>query len=237
MAFHIGTSGWSYSHWRGTFYPAKLPQARWLEFYTFQFATVELNNSFYHLPAETTWEGWRARTPPEFRFAVKVSRLITHLKKLRGVEEPLANFMERAMLLKEKLGPLLYQLPPSLHASPSLLEDFLRLLPPGLQHTFEFRHPSWFAEEVLVLLRRYGAGFCIYHMPEQTTPVVATAPWAYVRFHGTDRLYGGSYPEEELRGWAERIRDLEVEDTYIYFNNDIHGFAVANAVTLKEMLS
>jgi len=236
--YFVGTSGWHYEHWRGRFYPAELSKPRWLEFYARSFKTVELNNSFYHLPSEKAFANWRESSPEGFVYAVKVSRFITHIKKLRNVEDALEKFLERAKLLENKLGPLLYQLPPNLHRNDSLLEEFLSMLPKDLSHVFEFRHESWLDEGVFDLLRRYNAGFCIYDMPDLTTPLEATADFVYVRFHGRGWLYGGSYSDEELSRWAQDIKRLSKnkKTVYIYFNNDAEAFAVQNALTLMRKL-
>lgn len=237
--FFIGTSGWHYDWWRGLFYPPQLPKSRWLEFYSQHFSTVELNNSFYRLPSEAAFANWKDSSPPGFLFAVKVSRLITHLKKLRNAETALQNFLARARLLGAKLGPLLYQLPPNMHRNAQVLEEFLKLLPPDLEHVFEFRDRSWLHEDVFDLLRRYKAGFCAFDMPGLTTPLVATASFGYIRFHGSSALYSSFYSDEELESWAQRTRQLaqRLERCYIYFNNDTEGFAVQNAKTLAARLS
>ena len=234
----VGTSGWHYDHWRGRFYPEELPKLDWLSFYARSFPTVELNNSFYHLPSEKAFGRWRDSTPENFTFAVKVSRFITHIKKLKDVEEPLSNFLSRAKPLGKKLGPLLYQLPPGLHRNESLLENFLSMLPDDLSHVFEFRHESWLVKEVFDLLRRYNVGFCIFDMPDLTTPFEATSDFAYVRFHGSSSMYGGCYSDKELNDWAQSIASLakDAKSVYVYFNNDIDGFAVVNAQTLTEKL-
>jgi uncharacterized protein YecE (DUF72 family) len=236
--YYIGTSGWHYDHWRERFYPRGLAKPRWLGFYAQNFPTVELNNSFYHLPSEKAFAGWHDATPDNFAFAVKVSRFITHLKKLKDAEEPLTNFLGRAKLLGGKLGPLLYQLPPGLHRNDQLLEDFLSMLPSDLSHVFEFRHESWLTREVFDLLRRHNIGFCIFDMPNLTTPLEATADFVYVRFHGSSSMYGGCYTDEELSDWASGIASLarDAKAVYVYFNNDIDGFAVKNAQTLTEKL-
>jgi len=236
--YFVGTSGWHYEHWRGRFYPLELTKPKWLEFYARSFKTVELNNSFYHLPSEKAFANWRESSPKGFVYAVKVSRFITHIKKLRNVEDALEKFLERAKLLENKLGPLLYQLPPNLHRNDSLLEEFLSMLPKDLSHVFEFRHESWLDEGVFDLLRRYNAGFCIYDMPDLTTPLEATADFVYVRFHGRGWLYGGSYSDEELSRWAQDIKRLSKnkKTVYIYFNNDAEAFAVQNALTLMRKL-
>jgi uncharacterized protein YecE (DUF72 family) len=236
--YFIGTSGWHYEHWRGRFYPVDLPKSKWLEFYARSFSTVELNNSFYHLPSEKAFANWRDSSPEGFVYAVKVSRFITHIKKLRNIEEALEKFLERAKLLEGKLGPLLYQLPPNMHRNDVVLEAFLSILPRELNHVFEFRHESWLDKGVFDLLRRYNVGFCIYDMPDFTTPLEATVDFVYVRFHGSAWLYGGSYSDEELNKWAKNIMGLarNAKAVYIYFNNDAEAFAVQNALTLAQKL-
>jgi uncharacterized protein YecE (DUF72 family) len=240
MAFHyfVGTSGWHYDHWREAFYPPKLAKAGWLGFYARRFETVELNNSFYRLPSEDAFAAWRDASPPKFIFAVKVSRFITHIKRLKNIEEPLQNFVSRARILGEKLGPLLYQLPPGLHRDDGRLESFLSELPRGMRHVFEFRHQSWLDDGVFDLLRRYQAGLCIFDMPSLTCPVMATTDFAYVRFHGSRGLYSSCYSDQELADWAQKIARLaaNLKAVYIYFNNDAGGFAVQNAQTLRQYL-
>lgn len=199
MKYFTGTSGWHYNHWIGPFYPPGLPKSRWLEFYSRNFPTVELNNTFYRLPTEKAFEQWKSQSPEDFTFALKVSRLITHMKKLRNVEAQLQNFFSRARLLTNKLGPLLYQTPPSMLRNDELLESFLSLLPPDLKHAFEFRHISWHSREVYNILRRFNAGLCVFDMPGFTSPREVTADFCYLRFHGSDSLYGSSYSENALR--------------------------------------
>ncbi len=236
--YYIGTSGWHYNHWRGRFYPEKLVKAKWLEFYSSCFSTVELNNSFYRLPSEAVFSSWRDSSPADFLFAVKASRFITHIKRLKDSQEPLDTFITRAKVLTEKLGPLLYQLPPNMHRNDEVLEAFLAVLPQGLRHVLEFRHRSWLDEGVLAILRRYKVGFCIFDMPSLSCPLVATADFAYIRFHGKSELYSSFYSESELAGWAEKIAGLAANlgEFYIYFNNDAQGFAVQNAMSLRGYL-
>ncbi len=234
----IGTSGWHYDDWRGRFYPEKLPKARWLEFFSGHFNTLELNNSFYHLPSEAAFNNWYNSSPPHFIFSVKVSRFITHIKRLKDCEDAVHNFMSRARLLKEKLGPLLYQLPPGLHRNDSLLETFLEKLPRDLKHVIEFRHQSWLTEEVFEILRQHHTGFCVFDMPKLTTPLLITADFAYIRFHGREGLYSSRYTDEEMAEWAKRISGLaeNVESVYIYFNNDVAGYALENARVIQNYL-
>jgi len=236
--YYIGCSGWHYAHWRGLYYPKGLPASKWLQFYAQQFNTVELNNSFYRLPTEKAFVSWRESSPDNFAFAVKVSRFITHVKRLRNVESAPETFLSRARLLQNKLGPLLYQLPPNMKRNKEVLENFLSLLPREYQHVFEFRHDSWIDNAVFDILRQYNAGLCIFDMPGFTCPLVATSDFAYIRFHGSANLYASCYSDEELAGWAEKIADLgkNLKAIYVYFNNDAEAFAVKNAMTLMNYL-
>ena len=236
--YYIGTSGWHYDDWRGRFYPEKLPKAQWLEFYARHFPTLELNNTFYRLPKESVFRKWHDSSPPDFVFAVKISRYITHIKRLKDCRDEVNNFMSRAVLLKDKLGPLLYQLPPGLHRDDDILKSFLSTLPQEMKHVIEFRHESWFVEEVYDILRRNHVGFCAYDMPKLTPPLLATADFVYIRFHGSDSLYSSCYSNEELKDWAKRIAELAegLEMVYIYFNNDVQGYALENANTIKKFL-
>ena len=238
LHYYIGTSGWHYDHWRDRFYPEKLIKAKWLEFYASHFTTVELNNSFYRLPSEAAFTTWRDSSPANFTFAVKVSRFITHIKRLRNTEEAVDNFVTRARILDGKLGPLLYQLPPNMHRNDEVLESFLATLPRGLKHVVEFRHESWLNDKVFEILRKNCVGLCIFDMPSFTCPLVTTADFAYVRFHGSTGLYSSCYSDEELADWAKKLANLaaNLKAVYIYFNNDAEAFAVRNAITLRGYL-
>jgi uncharacterized protein YecE (DUF72 family) len=238
MRYYIGTSGWHYDHWRDRFYPRTLSKKKWLDFYAGHFTTVELNNTFYRLPSEAAFTAWYESSPADFTFAVKVSRFITHIKRLKGTEEAVERFIERVRILGEKLGPLLYQLPPNMPRRDETLEVFLSALPRGLKHVVEFRHQSWLDERVFEILHKYNIGFCAFDMPSVSCPLVATADFAYVRFHGSSELYASFYSDEELAGWAKRLADLAVnlKGAYIYFNNDFEAFAVRNAETLRGYL-
>lgn len=234
----IGCSGWNYRHWRPVFYPDKLPVRRWFEHYAERFDTVELNTSFYHLPKPETFVKWRDQAPPGFRYAVKASRFITHMKKLKDVAEPLDLFITRARGLGETLGPLLYQLPPGWSFNRERLESFLALLPLDLDHVFEFREASWMTQEVIELLGERGASFCTHDMPGMEVPRCATGPVAYVRFHGTNGKYHGRYSDECLRAWSGWMvaEAREGRDVWVYFNNDIGGDAIADARTLNRLV-
>jgi len=235
---YVGTSGWHYEHWRDRFYPEGLSKGEWLKFYASHFNTVELNSSFYRLPSESAFAVWYNSSPANFTFAVKVSRFITHIKRLKDTEEAVNKFTNRARILGEKLGPLLYQIPPSMHRNDEVLDSFLSTLPRGMKHVFEFRHQSWLEEEVFQILRKYNAGFCVFDMPSVSCPVVATADFAYVRFHGSTGLYFSCYSDEELADWTRKLTSLasNLETIYIYFNNDAEAFAVRNAMTLRGYL-
>ncbi len=236
--YWIGTSGWVYPHWLGVFYPPELKQREWYAFYGRRFATVELNNTFYRLPKEQTWEHWRGQAPAGFRYAVKGNRYVTHMKRLRDCAEPVETFLTRARLLGEHLGPVLWQLPPQMRFDLHRLESFLALLPLDVPQVFEFRHRDWLRPETFETLRYHNMGFCSYHMVDAETPLEATTQIAYLRFHGSHTLYGGRYSDAELAGWAERLRTLpdQVRDVYAYFNNDACGYAIENADTLRGLL-
>ena len=235
----IGTSGYHYKHWVGSYYPAGIKSAAMLEHYMRDFDTVELNNTFYQLPNESTFDAWRKSTPDDFLFAVKGSRFITHMIKLKDAQRGLTNFMPRAERLRGKLGPILWQLPPGWKVNRERLEEFLSTLPKKHRYTFEFRHESWITDDVLELLRRYNAAFCIYELAGYQSPLEVTADWTYIRLHGpTHFKYQGSYSDEQLAAWAERIRawSRKMKSIYVYFDNDDSAYAVDNAITLKKML-
>jgi len=236
----IGTSGWHYKHWIGRYYPADIKPGEMLAHYLRDFDTVELNNSFYHLPKEESFDAWRASTPRDFLFAVKGSRFITHMIKLKDPERGLGNFLPRAERLRGKLGPILWQLPPKWNVNLERLEVFLQALPRRHRYAFELRNPTWMTDAVYELLRRYNAAFCIYELAGYRSPLEITADWTYVRLHGpTQFKYQGSYSDEQLAAWAERIREWsrKMSAIYVYFDNDDSAFAVHNALTLKQLLS
>lgn len=235
----IGTSGWVYPHWRGVFYPPDLPQSRWYVHYAGEFDTVEINYSFYRLPSEAAFDRWREQAPEGFIYAVKANRYITHIKRLKEAAEPLERFLARARRLGDKLGPILWQLPPNWRANPERLEAFAGLLPPDLTHAFEFRDPRWFIEPVRRILERHGLAFCIFHMPGLPCPTWVTGEVVYLRFHGSGTAYGGRYGRDGLRPWAARILEWlrEGREVYAYFNNDAFGFAVKDAQELRGLLT
>ena len=235
----IGTSGYHYQHWRGPFYPAGTSAGKMLEFYSKCFDTVELNNSFYRLPEDSTFDAWRKSTPENFLFAVKASRYLTHRKKLKDPEPALQAILPRLVHLGAKLGPILFQLPPRWKANPERLQHLLTALPRTLRYVFEFRDTSWITPEINKRLQKYRAAFCIYELAGYQSPLNVTADFAYVRLHGPGRAkYQGSYSEDRLREWAQQIRKWAktLKAVYVYFDNDQAGFAARNALTLKQML-
>ena len=236
--FFIGTSGFTYNHWRGIFYPEKLPQKKWLEHYAWHFDTVEINSSFYHLPRPSTCESWRKRVPESFIFTMKASRFITHIKKLKEIDEPVKNFFEVIRPLEEKLGPILFQLPPGMKKDLGLLKGFIEKLPEGFRYLFEFRNNSWYDDDLFSLLDDKGVSFCIHDFPERASPSVVTGNFVYLRFHGARQAYSSCYNDDELGTWAEKMKDYlkTGRDVYAYFNNDIMGYAVQNAKMLKQFL-
>ncbi len=234
----IGCSGWQYRHWAGDFYPRELPQSRWLQHYAASFDTVELNNSFYRLPGRSTFAGWRVRSPSGFLFAVKASRYLTHNRRLMNPAEPLRRLWDSAAGLEEKLGPVLYQLPPRWKRNLERLAAFLEALPAGRPQAVEFRDPSWYTEEVYELLESRGVAMCLHDMSGSASPLREVGPFTYVRFHGSGARYGGRYPDAELERWAARLGDelRRGRDVYGYFNNDVGGHAPRDAVRLRERL-
>ena len=234
----VGCSGWNYKHWRELFYPKGLPARRWFEFYAGHFDTVEINNSFYRLPSPETFDKWREQAPPGFCYAVKANRYITQAKKLLDPEEPLNRMMSAARHLGSCLGPILYQLPPSLGLDLERLEHFLAILPKDVTSVFEFRDRSWYVSQTYDLLERYGASFCAHDMPGSATERIAVGPIAYIRFHGCGGKYWGRYPDDLLLRWANWMTELASVDrpVWAYFNNDIDGHAILDAQTLKAMI-
>ena len=235
-AFRVGCSGWQYRHWKGDFYPGDLPQRMWLEYYARHFNTVEVNNSFYRLPPEGVLDSWRARTPRSFRFAVKASRFLTHMKKLKDPDEPVARLFSRARELRTKLGPVLYQLPAQFPRNIERLSSFLDVLPRGVKHAIEFRDPGWYDDEVMKLLRRRHVALCLHDMPGSIPPRVTTARFTYVRFHGATGRYDGAYSTEALDDWAEWLI-ANARAAFIYFNNDIGGHAPRDARKMIDLLA
>lgn len=233
----IGCSGWQYQHWRGDFYPAELPQREWLAHYTRQFDTVEINNTFYRLPEGSTFAAWGRRVPRGFRFAVKASRYLTHMKKLKEPDEAIGRFYSRAKRLGRTFGPVLYQLPPRWPVNLARLDTFLAALPRRRRHAVEFREPSWYNDEVYAALERHRVALCLHDMAGSASGQIAVGPFVYVRFHGAQK-YSGRYSDAMLRCWAEWLSDQHRSGRplFAYFNNDVGGHAPRDAARLREMI-
>ncbi len=235
----IGTSGFSYKHWRGTFYPADLAQKNWFDYYCEHFPTVELNVTFYRLPKEETFKKWRSETPEHFSFALKGSRFITHIKRLKDPADPLKTFMDRMRPLGPKIGVLLWQLPPNFKRDTERLKGFLRALRRYRRRSaVEFRNESWLEGEIFDLLEDEGVGLCMADWPPFVDELPITADFTYIRRHGQGGSYATKYSIEELKNDARRIRIYrrQKKDTYIYFNNDAYGYAPQNALELRRIL-
>ena len=235
---HVGTSGWHYKHWRGLFYPEKIAAGDMFKFYARHFDTVEINNSFYRLPLPSTFDSWRDNSPRNFLFAVKGSRFITHMKKLKDPVASSEKFFANVLRLEPKLGPVLFQLPPHWGLNLERLTEFLESLPKENRYVFEFRDESWLVSEAYEALRAHNAAFCIHDLANMRTPLEVTADFTYIRFHGPGNAkYSGSYSTAALRGWASRINEWRRNkiDVYAYFNNDIGGHAITNALELKAL--
>lgn len=235
---YIGTSGWHYKHWKGTFYPEGTKDAQQMEYYLQHFDTVEINNSFYKLPSTTTFEKWKKAVPDDFIFAIKGSRFITHMKKLKVQRENIEKFFNGTDRLENKAGPILFQLPPGWKINAERLKDFLAQLPSDYRYTFEFRNDTWYDESIYGLLRENKCAFCIYELAGHMSPMEVTADFVYIRLHGPGDKYQGTYDQATLETWANRCKDWrdEGKDVFVYFDNDQEGYAAFNAKTLKEIV-
>jgi uncharacterized protein YecE (DUF72 family) len=236
----IGTSGWSYRHWRGPFYPGDMAKgSEQLRFYVERFDTVEVNGTFYRLIEVGTFRRWREATPDNFVFACKGSRYLTHMKRLKEAGQGVGRFFERVEALEDKLGPIVFQLPGRFKPDRERLTGFIEALPPAQRYAFEFRDPAWFQPEILEALAARNVALCLYEFAGQEAPLEVTADFVYIRLHGPDGPYQGSYSDEALAAWAKRIaawakQDLDV---YCYFDNDDRGYAPHNALRLRELLT
>lgn len=237
-SIRIGCSGWLYQHWRGDFYPAELSQTKWFDYYARHFDTVEINNSFYRLPDAKTFAAWRRRAPPGFLFAVKASRYLTHMKKLKDPEAPVDLFFSRATTLGPSLGPVLYQLPPRWPVNLERFETFLKALPRRRRHAVEFREPSWYADAVFALLEKYRVALCLHDMQGSDSGKRTVGPFVYVRFHGPQK-YSGRYPDGMLEDWADWLTDRARAGLPLfgYFNNDSGGHAPRDATRLRALIA
>lgn len=235
----IGTSGWEYRHWAGRFYPKGLPRARWFAFYADAFDTVELNNPFYRLPSAEVFAGWAERAPDGFCYAVKASRYLTHLKRLRDPAEPLERFWSRAVRLGDRLGPVLYQLPPRWRPNPERLAAFLDAVPRGRAQAIELRDRRWYGRRILGLLDGSAVGLCLHDMAGSVSPRTPIGDLAYVRFHGSGQRYGGAYTSQALTAWADRMAEWARAGlpVWAYFNNDADAHAVRDAERLRGLVA
>jgi len=231
VKFHVGTSGYNYPEWKGTFYPKDLPTSKMLPYYVERFTTVEINNTFYRMPSAKTVTGWGAAAPAGFTFVLKAPQKITHFSRLRDVAQPLGFFCETAQTLGDKLGPLFFQLPPNFKKATDRLADVLAKLPPALRVAFEFRHESWFDDEVYALLRARNAALCIAATEEGVTPAVATADFGYLRLREVE------YSAEDLQRWLQTIRDIGAgwRDAYVFFKHEDSGTGPALARRFLEI--
>lgn len=246
---YIGTSGWVYPHWEGIFYPEDLLSKDKLKYFSQHFKTAEINYSFYHLPRPSTYQNWYNQTPEDFLFAVKASRFITHIKRLKGVKTAWKTFLENTLHLKEKLGPILFQFPPSFKATEEnikRLENFLKAtrkrtlktMVLNVRFAFEFRHKSWCDEKIYKLLKKYNSAWVIADSPRYPLADVVTADFVYIRMHGSKVMFSSNYTKKELQDLAKKIKKWLKQglDVYVYFNNDAMGYAVENAKSLRKMI-
>ncbi|MEX0647809.1 MAG: DUF72 domain-containing protein [Balneolaceae bacterium] len=237
---HIGTSGWNYKHWKGTFYPEDLSQKEWLDFYKDRLDTVEINNSFYRLPEKKTFIKWKNSVSGNFIFSAKASRYITHMKKLKGPpEESLKNMLDNFEGLGDHLKPILFQLPPNWKFNEERLKSFIDILPDNFLYTFELRDERWINDTSTDILKDRNIAFCIYELAGYQSPLNITADFVYIRLHGPGKeKYQGKYTKKQLSGWADHLKDWQANnlDVYLYFDNDEQGFAAQNAMELKEMV-
>ncbi len=234
--YFLGCSGFYYNHWKGRFYPEKLPKNKWLQYYAQQFNTVELNNTFYRYPRESMLQGWRDKTPDNFKFTLKANRAITHTRKFHNTEALTELFYKLAYVLQDKLLCVLFQLPPFVHKNLELLEKIASQIDPKVTNVLEFRHESWWSDDIYAFMEKKGLVFCSVSSSNLPERLVSTASTVYVRFHGKNGWYAGFYPDEELKVWAEKIKEQKAKRALCYFNNDVNANAVKNCQTLKTLL-
>ena len=235
---YLGCSGWYYDSWAGRFYPEKLSKSKWLEYYSKHFNTVEVNNTFYRFPREKTVKGWFKRTPKNFKLTLKANQLITHRKRFKDTQDTINRFYNLAEILEDKLGCILFQLPPQKSKDIDFLRNAVKQFDSAKNNIIEFRHPSWFDSEVYDLLNEFEVGFCSVSSPDLPDDLIVTSNIAYVRFHGIgDKKYRYLYSEEELKGWADKIKKSDFNDVFCYFNNDYNANAPKNAEMLRNLIN
>lgn len=239
MNLYIGTSGWSYDHWKGPFYPDKISGSEMLSRYADHFSTVEVNATFYRLPSKEAILNWKQTVPDRFLFSVKASRYITHQKKLNDPKQSIEKFFDRIDILEDKLGPILFQLPPHWHKNRDRLAEFIEELPQNYRYVFEFRDTSWFEKDIIDLLSKSNIAFCIYDLEGEESPMHVTSDFAYIRLHGPGAKYQGSYSGELLEQWTARLKKWinKGKEVYCYFNNDYGGHAPQNAKLLIDLIA
>ncbi|MFW6302122.1 MAG: DUF72 domain-containing protein [Bacteroidales bacterium] len=242
MHIYIGCSGYHYKEWKDSFYPADLKKKDWLSYYAKQFNTVEINNSFYNLPDRDKIKHWLDQTPETFRFSFKANRYLTHMKKLKAdnkFRQRMDDFFRALKPAEKRIGNILWQLPGNLHKNPERLESFANLLDNPYNNVIEFRHASWFDDEIYDMLRSHSIGICMLSSPaDLPEKVIATGKSAYLRFHGKEEWYNHKYSKQELGNWKMRLNKLkEVRNLFIYFNNDQHAYAPKNAIEMTEMFN
>lgn len=234
---HIGTSGWSYQYWKENFYPEELKPSQWLHYYSNYFSTVEVNTTFYHLPLVSTIANWVKQVPQEFLFSLKASRYITHQKRLKECKNSLEIFYKVIEGLKTKTGPILFQLPPSFAKNQERLSEFIDLLHDNYQYAIEFRNPSWFVDEIYSLLQKKKIALCITDLNGVLSPEEITSSFTYIRLHGPQMAYQGSYSLKNLKIWKKKIEKWSTQfAVFCYFDNDEKGYAIQDAKTLKELI-
>jgi uncharacterized protein YecE (DUF72 family) len=233
---HIGTSGWSYNHWKENFYPSKMPSKHWLNFYAEVFPIVEINTTFYRAPLPTTTEKWFNEVPNNFQFAIKASRYITHRKRLKDCADSLAFFYQSIQRLLPKAGPILFQLPPFFQMDQERLETFIGLLKTDYRYTFEFRHETWFTDKIYKILAEHNIALCITDLSGKLSPEEITADFTYLRLHGPHKAYQGSYGPVKLKAWHKKINHLleSGKEVYCFFDNDEKGYAIEDAKFLLK---
>jgi len=237
--YFIGCSGWYYNDWAGKFYPERGSKSKWLGYYSEQFQTVEVNNTFYRFPNEKTVKGWHDRTPDDFKFTLKANQLITHRRMFKNTKNTINRFYRLAELLEDKLACILLQMPPNKPKDLDFLENAVEQLDNSKKNVIEFRHLTWFESEVYKILNKFNIGFCSVSSPDLPEDIIVTSNIAYIRFHGkngNDERYRYLYSKKELNEWAEKIKESKAREVFCYFNNDYNANATKNALVLKDIL-
>ena len=235
----IGTSGWMYNHWKKIFYPENVSNENMLKYYAGRFTTVEVNNTFYKVPTIKTIQNWANNTPDRFKFVIKANQFITHRKYLKDGKENVNNFLNIIKILDQKLGPILFQLPPNWKINFERIKEFVENLPKDYLYTFEMRNPSWYVQDVFDLFKKHNIALCIHDFYDEIAPEKITANFTYLRFHGPKGPYFGKYSPDQLDQWAKKIHEWIQQDigVFVYFNNDAYGWAIENALELKNLLN